>query len=99
MTLQKYGAVSELCIREMLEGVLNASSGDYAMATSGIAGPTGGSLEKPVGTVFVGARSKDGDITVERLLLQGDREYIQEQSAYHAFRLLLAVGKKSFFKK
>jgi nicotinamide-nucleotide amidase len=99
VTLQKYGAVSELCIREMLEGVLNASSGDYAMATSGIAGPTGGSLEKPVGTVFVGARSKDGDITVERLLLQGDREYIQEQSAYHAFRLLLAVGKNLFFKK
>lgn len=98
-TLQKYGAVSELCVREMLEGVLNASSADYAMATSGIAGPTGGSVEKPIGTVFVGARSKDGNVIVERLLLQGDREYIQKQSAYHAFRLLLCVGKNLFFKK
>lgn len=97
-TFESYGAVSELCIREMLEGALKTSSSDYAMATSGIAGPTGGTSEKPVGTVFVGARSKNGDIIVERLLLQGDRKYIQEQSAYHAFRLLLNVGKDIFFK-
>lgn len=97
-TLKQYGAVSELCVREMMEGALNASLADFALATSGIAGPGGGSEEKPVGTVFVGARNKQGDILVERLLLQGDRNYIQKQSAYHAFKLLLEVGKDYFFK-
>ena len=97
-TLERFGAVSELCVREMLEGVLNASLSDFAVATSGIAGPDGGTTEKPVGTVFVGARAKNGEIIVERLLLQGDREYIQTQSAYHAFRLLLHVGRDIFLK-
>ena len=96
-TFKSYGAVSELCIREMLEGVLKRSSSDFALATSGIAGPTGGSESKPVGTVFVGARAKNGEILVERLLLDGDREYIQKQSCYHALRLLLHVGKDVFF--
>jgi nicotinamide-nucleotide amidase len=98
-TLQNYGAVSELCLREMMEGVLNASNSDFAVATSGIAGPSGGSVEKPVGTVFVGARDTKGEVLVERVLLQGDRNYIQHQSCYHALRLLLLVGKEYFFKK
>ena len=97
-TLERFGAVSELCVREMLEGVLNASLSDYAIATSGVAGPTGGSVEKPVGTVYVGARDKEGHILIERLLLQGDREYIQIQSTYHAIKLLLHVGENIFFK-
>lgn len=97
-TLERFGAVSELCVREMLEGVLNASLSDFAIATSGIAGPTGGSVEKPIGTVFVGARTKEGDVLIERLLLQGDREYIQMQSAYHALKLLLHVGEEIFLK-
>ena len=97
-TLEKHGAVSELCVREMLEGVLNASLADYAVATSGIAGPTGGTLEKPVGTAYVGARNKEGNVIVERLLLEGDRQYIQTQSAYHAFKLLLHIGETIFLK-
>jgi len=97
-TFKSYGAVSELCIREMLEGVLKRSSSDFALATSGIAGPTGGTESKPVGTVFIGARAKNGEVLVERLLLQGDREYIQKQSCYHALRLLLHVGKDVFFR-
>lgn len=97
-TLENFGAVSELCVREMLEGVLNASLSDFAVATSGIAGPSGGSIEKPVGTVFIGARAKEGEIIIERLLLQGDRGYIQSQSAYHALKLLLRVGKDIFLK-
>ncbi|WNY98140.1 Putative competence-damage inducible protein [Sulfurospirillum sp. 'SP'] len=97
-TIERFGAVSELCVREMLEGVLNASLSDYAIATSGIAGPDGGSIEKPVGTVYVGARNKEGHIMIERLLLEGDREYIQTQSAYHALKLLLHVGENIFLK-
>lgn len=98
-TFKSYGAVSELCIREMLEGVLKRSSTDFAVATSGIAGPSGGTADKPVGTIFIGARAKNGEAIVERVLLQGDREYIQRQSCYHAIRLLLHVGKEFFFKK
>ncbi len=97
-TIERFGAVSELCVREMLEGVLNASFSDYAIATSGIAGPSGGSNEKPVGTVYVGARSKEGTVLIERLLLQGDREYIQIQAVYHALKLLLHVGEEIFLK-
>ncbi len=96
-TFKNYGAVSELCIREMLEGALKRSSSDYAVATSGIAGPDGGTKTKPVGTVFVGARSKNGNILVERLLLQGDRAYIQKQSCFHALKLLLLIDRDVFF--
>lgn len=52
-TLEKYGAVSEQTVREMAEGVRALMNTDYAIATSGIAGPTGGTLEKPVGTVWI----------------------------------------------
>jgi len=97
-TFKNHGAVSELCIREMLEGVSKRTSADFALASSGIAGPTGGTDEKPVGTVFIGARAKNGKILVEKVLLQGDRSYIQKQSSYHALRLLLHVGKDVFFK-
>ncbi len=96
-TFKSYGAVSELCIREMLEGILKRSSSDFALASSGIAGPLGGTKSKPVGTIFIGARSKDGEVLVERLLLEGDRAYIQKQSCFHAFRLLLQVAKDVFF--
>lgn len=96
-TFKSYGAVSELCIREMLEGILKRSSSDFALATSGVAGPLGGTESKPVGTVFIGARAKNGEILVERVLLDGDRAYIQKQSCYHALRLLLHVGKDVFF--
>ncbi|WP_457598480.1 CinA family protein, partial [Hydrogenimonas sp.] len=98
-TLENFGAVSEECVREMLDGIMSASNSDFALATSGIAGPDGGTKEKPVGTVFVGAKSKDGKYIVERLLLKGDREYIQTQSAYYAFKLLMLVFKSHFFEK
>jgi len=95
--LQSYGAVSELCVINMLEGALQASKADFALATSGIAGPSGGSEEKPVGTVFVGVKQKGKDALVQRLLLKGDRRYIQMQSAFYAFKILLQTNKKLFF--
>ena len=97
-TLERFGAVSEECVVEMLEGIMDASLSDFALAISGIAGPNGGSEEKPVGTVFVGARSKEGIMRIEKLSLKGDREYIQEQSMYHALKLLLHVGENIFLK-
>ncbi len=96
-TLQRYGAVSEQCVAEMLDGILSASHADFALATSGIAGPDGGSEEKPVGTVYVGVKSANKGAKIQRLLLKGDRHYIQTQSAYFAFKLLLESDKKLFF--
>lgn len=95
-TLDHYGAVSEECVKEMLDGALQTSKADYALATSGIAGPSGGSVQKPVGTVYVGIKTKDGKARIERLLLKGDRRYIQTQSAYHAFKLFLQMAKELF---
>lgn len=97
--LETYGAVSEACVKDMLEGALKASKSHFALATSGIAGPDGGSEQKPVGTVFVGVGDSEGNRVVERVLLQGDRQAIQMQSAYHAFRLFLQTYPNIFLTK
>ncbi len=58
-TLSNFGAVSAQTAQEMVKGLLETTGSDYALATTGIAGPTGGSKEKPVGLVFIGVGSKD----------------------------------------
>ena len=65
-TIRQHGAVSEECVREMAEGVLRKLGTDYSVATSGIAGPGGGSAEKPVGMAWLAAaaRKKDGSVEV-----------------------------------
>lgn len=97
--LETYGAVSEACVKDMLQGALKASKSHFALATSGIAGPDGGSEQKPVGTVFIGVGDKEGNLTVERVLLKGDRQSIQMQSAYHAIRLFLQTYPNLFWDK
>ena len=94
--LQTYGAVSEQCVMAMLKGALKASESDFSLAISGIAGPDGGSEAKPVGTVFVGAYAKDGERIIERLNLNGDRNYIREQSALAAYVCLLKLKPRLF---
>jgi nicotinamide-nucleotide amidase len=86
-TLDTFGAVSEECAREMAEGLLKTSGADYALATTGIAGPDGGTEEKPVGTVFI-ALSHGGKTEVKRLNLHGERARIREVASLHAFDLL-----------
>jgi len=94
--LEDVGAVSQEVVAEMSEGALNVSSADYAISISGIAGDTGGTDEKPVGTVYIGVRSKDRHI--EKLLnLHGDRNYIQHQSVLFAIKMLLQIDKETFF--
>ncbi|WP_104721299.1 CinA family protein [Helicobacter mesocricetorum] len=90
-SLMSFGAVSEMVVREMLDGALEISSADFAIATSGIAGPNGGSINKPVGLVFIGVKSKSGKEVIESVLFKGDRNYIQEQACLYAYGLFLKV--------
>ena len=86
-TLIEYGAVSSQCVEEMLSGILKMASADHAIAVSGIAGPTGGTEEKPVGTVYIGIRNKEKSI-VQLHLFKGDREEVQKQATETAIALL-----------
>ena len=95
--LDTYGAVSEPCVKEMVKGTLSTTNADFALAISGIAGPGGGTVSKPVGTVYVAAGDRNGNIEVERLLLKGERNYIREQSVLSAYLCLLRLKSEIFF--
>lgn len=86
-TLKKHGAVSEETVVEMVKGAMKSLKCDYAVATSGIAGPGGGTPEKPVGTVWIAAGCKENIIT---RLQKGDRgrEKNGEQAVENALNLL-----------
>ena len=86
-TLEKFGAVSTECVNEMLSGIQNMANSNYAIAVSGIAGPNGGSIEKPVGTVFIGLANKD-IVDIHHCNFIGDRESIQKQSVDFAINLI-----------
>lgn len=86
-TLAAYGAVSEQTAREMAEGLRNRSGADIAAATTGIAGPGGGTKEKPVGLVYV-AVADAGGVQVEKLQLSGSRERIRSLSALRALDMI-----------
>ena len=82
-TLEEHGAVSDAVVREMAQGALSLSGADVAVAVSGVAGPDGGSEEKPVGTVWFAwaTRNKDKpEIDAEKRFLKGDREQIRAQT-------------------
>lgn len=87
-TLKKFGAVSEECCKEMLIGCKKIFNSDIVIATTGIAGPDGGTKDKPVGTVFVGINWKE-KVFIKKYLFNGDREAIRERTANIAFRNLL----------
>lgn len=79
-TLDKFGAVSQQVVREMSEGALQHSQADLSVAITGIAGPDGGSDEKPVGTVCLGWSSREGQTRSETHLFSGDREQVRRQA-------------------
>ena len=86
-TLAAHGAVSEETAREMALGLKEISGADIAVATTGIAGPGGGTAEKPVGLVYVACADKRG-VRVERLQLRGSRERIRNLSALRALDMI-----------
>ncbi|TPQ29300.1 CinA family protein [Methylomonas koyamae] len=91
-TLQRYGAVSAETAGEMAAGVLEHSSADLALAVTGIAGPDGGTAEKPVGTVFVAWRQRGGEEAVcVRKQFSGDRQNIRQQTVLFCLQQLLQL--------
>lgn len=90
-TLDQHGAVSEEIVREMAAGALARSHAQVAVAVSGIAGPDGGTPDKPVGYVCFAWGMKDGKPRSETKRFPGDREAVRRQSVEHALKGVLAM--------
>jgi nicotinamide-nucleotide amidase len=93
-TLRAYGAVSEETAIAMVNGVLRLSTADIGVAVTGIAGPGGGTDEKPVGTVWIAVGSREGAMFARRFKFWGSREWVRQLSAYSALKMVqkLALG-------
>lgn len=90
-TLKKFGAVSREVAGEMAKGALEHSLGDIAVSVTGIAGPTGGSEDKPVGLVYIGTMMKGGAPHITKNLFEGDRTAIREQARDTAIKQLSSL--------
>lgn len=86
-TLEKYGAVSEETAKEMAEGVAKAANADIGLSTTGIAGPGGGTPEKPVGLVYMACSIK-GSTIVQKHIFQGNREENRNAAVETVLKLL-----------
>ncbi len=93
--LKTYGAVSEETVTAMVKGCLENSGASYACAITGIAGPTGGTPEKPVGTVWIAVAKADGISVAMRFKFRGNRSEVRSRSCYTALNQLrlLILGK------
>jgi nicotinamide-nucleotide amidase len=89
--LEKHGAVSEVIVVQMAKGMLAVSGADIAVAVSGIAGPSGGSIEKPVGSVWFAWALADGRVSAQYFCFVGQRNDIQQQSIAEGLRGLIAL--------
>ncbi len=85
-TLIDHGAVSEATVQEMVSGALQNSRADLAVAVSGIAGPSGGSADKPVGLVWFGWQRRGGGPQTISHILEGDRDAIRAQTVVMALQ-------------
>jgi nicotinamide-nucleotide amidase len=88
-TLERFGAVSMETVREMTQGALSASGVDVAVAISGLAGPGGGSDDKPVGTVCFAWQVTGAEAVTDQCLFLGDRDQVRWQSVLHALVQLI----------
>jgi PncC family amidohydrolase len=90
-TLIAHGAVSEPTAREMALGALRVFGANVAVSVTGVAGPSGGTPEKPVGLTYIGVCVRDGEPIVRRHVWSGDREAVKSASADEALRMLLEL--------
>ena len=86
--IEAHGAVSEPVARALAERAGTCAGSDYALATTGIAGPTGGSPEKLVGTAYVGLASAESKTSVKKFFFPTDRETFKQLAAQAAFEML-----------
>lgn len=92
-TLQRHGAVSEASVREMVIGAIQHSLSQYAIAVSGIAGPGGGSAEKPVGTVWFGFATPER-LICEKQQFDGNRDQVRQASLHYALQRIVQLQEK-----
>jgi nicotinamide-nucleotide amidase len=83
--IERFGAVSEEVARQMVEGALRASGADLVLACTGVAGPGGGSVLKPVGLVWMGAGRRGSAIITQHRIFPGDRAAIRAETVRHCF--------------
>lgn len=93
-TLARHGAVSAECAAEMVAGACAALEADYAVATTGIAGPGGATPDKPVGLVFIAAARRGRAATVTRNVFPGNRDEVRRAAVAAALALLLSELKR-----
>jgi nicotinamide-nucleotide amidase len=86
--LDEYGAVSEQVVKQMAQGAIKQSQADYAIAVSGIAGPDGGTQDKPIGTVWVCWQTPTRSWT-QQLMLSGDRQAVRTAAIKKSLQQLL----------
>jgi len=86
--LNNYGAVSKECVSQMLDGIQKLSNSDISVAVSGIAGPTGATKDKEVGTVFIGIKNAETK-EIKEFHFNGDRNFIQEQAVRRSIEMIL----------
>ena len=91
-TLDSYGAVSKETVIEMASGALKNSHADVSLAVSGIAGPEGGTAEKPVGLVWFAWASQSTEVQCAQKLFKGDRNSVREQAALFALKGVLNLN-------
>ncbi|MFW3411472.1 CinA family protein [Aliarcobacter butzleri] len=94
-TLEKFGAVSTEVVNEMLDGAIKKFEADFAIAISGIAGPTGATKNKPVGTVVIGISDANKVKTIDTFYFKGTREEVQIQAAKTSLKKILKFVKKT----
>ncbi|WP_036949175.1 CinA family protein [Pseudobutyrivibrio ruminis] len=87
-TLREFGAVSSQTAAEMASGVRKAANADFGISSTGIAGPGGGTKEKPVGLVYIGCAYGDNKCVTKKLQLDGDRTQVRNAAAKEALKLL-----------
>lgn len=87
-TLETHGAVSQETAKEMAEGIIRTTGADIGLAVTGIAGPGGATVDKPVGLVYISIGKRGGEIRVERFNFLGHRERIQRSATLSALDLI-----------
>jgi nicotinamide-nucleotide amidase len=94
--LERHGAVSAAVVEQMAAGAADRTGADLAVAVSGVAGPDGGSLEKPVGLVYLAVWRRGAPVRVQRELFAGDRAAVRRAAVAAALQLLTAASGGSF---